>query len=733
MVDIFVAGAIYYNGSYICAGISLWRVIQRDYGSMDGDITKANLMPALDLFYSLILCQGALFVLWGASLIADRSFITSLHRVCKFPKMWGFASVRNYLHHIRSKCWRGAETSMEDRGLVKYAVDLLDSESSQEDYLSGARMLDVFIKVHQVDVRPLILPSSQKVQKLIDTLRWSSSESDREIKELAARIFAHLAFNIDLTQFPGAIRCISSLLGTTQQLYWNNDQQGSSNQSPQSNKLDQQGAGDSQGDLGTTPHQSPQSRFYHLYAKIQKVIILQLNAKIQKCILQGAVKRKNTKNTKGTLDQQGAGDSKGEGDGCNELILQGLTILERLASDQHNCRDICSTPDLIAKIMSPICSDTLIQDINIMPWQDVVNGALRVVYRLIHAPEWTGGRRLAHEISISKQAVSNLEMILDQGNIACQQLQMRAMEIITELTLDSAANLAMETKENLINKQLQIFLNEGTEEDLKVTAGKTLASLSKTTGTFSVCIMSKYNHIVDQLTEILDAKNKAIYRTIAAEILENLCTLHMMDKNHVKNTLLPKVLAEVLASKKKPPSEAPECHVSKASGDIEENPLQDDEENQRPEHNVQINSSELNETQTSMMVLKEALLSLTLVIFDKWIISAEDFDDVAQKVAPGEGEFVAKLKTIVEENCEATANNLRIVKLCGQIAVTMMRRSQYSEHFKDQKFVETLSKASKITCNLESCMLFAGTDGGAKKTARPLLSDLVKEAEALVA
>uniref|UniRef100_A0A8I6XZV5 Uncharacterized protein n=2 Tax=Hordeum vulgare subsp. vulgare TaxID=112509 RepID=A0A8I6XZV5_HORVV len=315
---------------------------------------------------------------------------------------------------------------------------------------------------------------------------------------------------------------------------------------------------------------------------------------------------------------------------------------------------------------------------------------------------------------------------------------MRAMEILTELALDPSANLAMETKQNLINKQVHIFLDEGKEEDLRITAGRTLlALLSKATGTISVvCIMSEYNHsIVDQLTEILDAKNMVIYRTIAAEILENLCALHMnmMDKNHVKNTLLPKVLTEVLTSKKKPPSEALEWHVSKASGDIEENPLQEDEENQRVEQNGKINSSEQNESQTTMMELKEVLLSLTSVIFDKLIISAEEFDDVARKVAPGEGEFVAKLKTIVEENCKATANSLRIVKLCGQIAVTMMRRSQYNTQFKDQKFVETLSEASSITCKLESCMLFAGTDCGAKKTARPLLSDLVKEAQVLVA
>lgn len=48
------------------------------------------------------------------------------------------------------------------------------------------------------------------------------------------------------------------------------------------------------------------------------------------------------------------------------------------------------------------------------------------------------------------------------------------------------------------------------------------------------------------------------------------------------------------------------------------------------------------------------------------------------------------------------------MKLCGQIAVSMMR------------------------CSLESCMFFAGTDCGLKKTARPFLSDLEKELEEAV-
>ena len=95
---------MYQFGPLIGAGISLWRVIQHDYGNMDGDNTKANLMPALDIFYYLILCQAALYVLWFASHIKYSSFVTSLHGVSEFPEMWGISSLGDYFGDTQSKC-----------------------------------------------------------------------------------------------------------------------------------------------------------------------------------------------------------------------------------------------------------------------------------------------------------------------------------------------------------------------------------------------------------------------------------------------------------------------------------------------------------------------------------------------------------------------------------------------------------------------------------------------------
>jgi hypothetical protein len=129
--------------------------------------------------------------------------------------------------------------------------------------------------------------------------------------------------------------------------------------------------------------------------------------------------------------------------------------------------------------------------------------------------------------------------------------------------------------------------------------------------------------------------------------------------------------------------------------------------------------------------LQEALLSLTLVIYDR-MIGADGFAAAVQEKAPGHGAFVAKLKATVEENYQATSNSLRIIKLCCQIVISMIKCNQYTQHFKDTEFLKSLSEAREIMSDLEIYMLFAGTDFGVKKEARPLLSDLEEELKSML-
>ena len=49
---------LYMLGMYLSSGISLWRLIQHDYGNPDGG---ANLKPALNVLYSLAVAQGVVY------------------------------------------------------------------------------------------------------------------------------------------------------------------------------------------------------------------------------------------------------------------------------------------------------------------------------------------------------------------------------------------------------------------------------------------------------------------------------------------------------------------------------------------------------------------------------------------------------------------------------------------------------------------------------------------------
>ncbi|KAF0894629.1 hypothetical protein E2562_001925 [Oryza meyeriana var. granulata] len=687
-------------------GLSSWRLRQGDYHGHDSSInigessTVANLMRGLNFFYTLVLCQGVLYLFLLLLVCCECDLVVSFTRKCKFLKGWGWNRVGAYLKDTRERCLLDpAVLAFESTSFPSYAVGLLESES-QEDYLNGARVLYLLINDGE-DASSIILRSRPKMQRLLDMLGWSSS-SNTEIRMLAAGIVADLAGGIQLAEFPGAIRCVSSLLEITgQHPLWNNNQQ------------------------HEPPTISPSER--------------RVLNDARRHAEQAKKKRRERK--------------KPDITGCKELIVQGLRILEGLACDPDNCRDICDPPGLLAKITAPLYSATLIQDIGSSePWADIANGSLKVVHQLIRVVS-ARGTSLRHEISSNEQAMSNLESILHRTSEAAeavgQELQMRAIEILTQLVLDSSSvNITTETRSNLVKKQLQIFLSDGREvtadnkskseadnkRTLKATAGETLSILSKNEA-ISGFIVMEHNDIADRLTlMLLDAKEKIKYRTISAVILENLCT-HC--KEHVNETLLPKVLAEILNIETKPKTEASLPGENEGIQPISSQG--DDEEMQYPKDkgrkaHVKASNRKAKEDESDINKLQEALLSLTLVIRDKLIIEAESFAFVVQeKSQGGGGAFVEKLKATVDDNCrQETPVSLRIVKLCSQIAASIMR-SNLCTNDQKKEFVESLSKASKTMAKLESCTLFAGTDCDLHKTARPLLSQLEKELKGLVA
>ncbi|CAD6246442.1 unnamed protein product [Miscanthus lutarioriparius] len=644
-------------------GISSWRIAKLNHGyHMDGTDSMADMMATLNIFYSLIIFQGAMFlVLLLPMYIYEANVVRRLQSLEQLSEKWGEDAI-------------GRRTS--------------------------ARLLGAFVNKGE-DVSWVLLPSRHRIQRLIDSLMISNSsrrrldeacvqfcrgrcyavtgslEDKKEIRELAAMIVADVAAHIDdLSNYPGAMRCISSLF---------------QDPVPDDPPLHQQDE-----DIGPD------------WLERRKLMMDQQRM---------AIREHRHRN-------------KREGGRSNQLVQQGLTILERLASNNDdNRRIICSTPGLLPKITAPVYSATLIEDVKNKAWADIVTRCLKVLYQLIRAPDGS------HEIfSNNVQALSNLKSILELGNNEAhhQELKLVAMEILTELALDLSINLTEEIKKVLVTKQLQLFfLANG---DGAAMAGRTLVSLSANRESNSALIMTTQDGIIGRLTRILDGYN-ITRRTIAAEIMANLYAHCNVDST--MKEILPKVLGKIMSIKTK-------SQQRKISAG-ENNPAAlGDEENQgnfvsTNNEERQIISTDGDHTETEEISdqereEQEAFLSLAHVICDK--LDSADLDGAIQIAVQNENNagseeqrreaFVEKLKTIIDDNRHATADCLRIVKLCGQIAKSVMLCEQYVKIFRNKGFKSSLSEASKTMSELESCMLFAGTDFGLRKTVKPLFSEIEK-------
>ncbi|EEE53392.1 hypothetical protein OsJ_36439 [Oryza sativa Japonica Group] len=206
--------AFYIFGLLITTGLSVWRLIQRDYGEADGG---ANLRPALNVVYSIAVLQGVLFCYRFASRSVGRELVVDVLTKYNFDSFGSSRALVEYLHETRTGCEKDP-SFVEGRNLVTYAVELTRSESPN-DFLSGARILATLLDQPELSeqhrmIKLLVISasSSQVLDKLLQTMDCNARPKNAEARELAARIVAHLAGNLHLEQFPGGIQFIASLL-----------------------------------------------------------------------------------------------------------------------------------------------------------------------------------------------------------------------------------------------------------------------------------------------------------------------------------------------------------------------------------------------------------------------------------------------------------------------------------------------------------------------------------------
>uniref|UniRef100_A0ACD5YV20 Uncharacterized protein n=1 Tax=Avena sativa TaxID=4498 RepID=A0ACD5YV20_AVESA len=699
--------------------------------------------PALNLFYYVCIVHSAIYVAYMITeWIADEALVGRVSQLHGFsPEILG-----RYLEETKQMCATNP-VSTESWNLITYGAGLLDSQLP-EDYACGGRTLTMLIDqgIPILQIKQLLITSPrQRIQKLIGTLAWRSP-AEREMRWLAARIVEHLAGHLNLAQFPGALECISSLLDTSY-----SDQEALHlpfviGRSKQRNRrswihrlLAQE---DNDGNLKV-----PESPFGVVFGSL-----LQLIHKIH-----GAPEDDDSLEKHST-------------NGDEDLVLPGLRILEKLAHNRHNCTLICNTKDLLSKLVAPVSSGNLLQDIrSIAGWTKVVDGSLKVVSRLMGSPGSTGKEMR----SLIAGAANNLEAVLDmdmKSNKGIIGLQMTAIEVLTNLVLHHPASSAtVRRRDKLIESAVHIFVTKDWMEDylkdekrklespttshvekkmrkaketasqFKEKAGEALAVLSSDSE--AIKSFTKSEDFVHCLTALLDSSIKTIKCEISAEdtvgveintgcrisaavILKNM-------RNYAKEATLSKVLEELLPIQAEG-SSTPRCREH-ATGCIPA--TRNDIEN--PSGSGQVGPSALRRRnhiqQCVERRLQAELLSLVAAIRASGNVNfAAALISLPQQDAQLET-FVVRLKKMVEDNMYATPACLAIQKLTCEMVIEFIPHDRNAEVIEKHNIVGTLLKASKRMAGLESSMLFAGVDRDCHGVAlRPLSSDLAKQAEELL-
>ncbi|CAN6373421.1 unnamed protein product [Urochloa humidicola] len=184
--------------------VSSLRLRNKDLGN------DHNERPAVMIFYSLALSQGVLLLIW---FILGYLKSLAVNRVADGYKLGDKSLdrkyVEGYLNDTRSKCLKDLSAT-EGRNLIAYASGLLDSDH-KDKYSAGAEILNHLISTDKLPNEELIRSSRKRIQKLVLMLSWKD-DTYQDVRLLAAKIVLHVAGNISISQFPGTLESVSSLI-----------------------------------------------------------------------------------------------------------------------------------------------------------------------------------------------------------------------------------------------------------------------------------------------------------------------------------------------------------------------------------------------------------------------------------------------------------------------------------------------------------------------------------------
>ncbi|CAL5047260.1 unnamed protein product [Urochloa decumbens] len=204
-----------------CISLSIIRlagIARHDYGVSGSNIdaSNGNLKPALILFYSLVLTQGALFLLWFGVAMNRSGLAADLSR--KYMKRHLDLDSRKqlidrYVNSIADTCIAKGVSSTVNSNLVSFAAELLLQSDHLNDHISAVLVLHSLViinKERSEGAVEQICSSGKVVCGLVRMLRSKILEPYH--KACIAEIVAKLACKLRLQDIPGVAHCISSLL-----------------------------------------------------------------------------------------------------------------------------------------------------------------------------------------------------------------------------------------------------------------------------------------------------------------------------------------------------------------------------------------------------------------------------------------------------------------------------------------------------------------------------------------
>ncbi|KAL6956161.1 hypothetical protein U1Q18_030054 [Sarracenia purpurea var. burkii] len=202
-----------------CAVLSLMKLIKHNYGDVSkSDTDKKNRRSALTIFYSLALAEALLFLLekvyweWKVSYC---KVLDEVNKECDLGPS-GMVSIKRFFYDAYSMCINGSIFDGLKMDMVSFAMDLLDSNSPDEQ-LIGIRILRKFAMNERFsdDTLQKIGITLPVIERLVEMLNWKDPQEE-ETRQSAAEILSKLAGkkqnSLRVAGIPGAMESISSLL-----------------------------------------------------------------------------------------------------------------------------------------------------------------------------------------------------------------------------------------------------------------------------------------------------------------------------------------------------------------------------------------------------------------------------------------------------------------------------------------------------------------------------------------